>query len=115
MVCAADPEVLERYGRLYKPNSWHEAEEYYWRCRTDRSGSGSTHPTQLSPLLSSRKRAEGAVVGGAVSDAAAMGVHWVYDLDLIAQLQEGREAEAGGADTGTGREAGLEFMEPPKR
>ena len=50
------------------------------------------------------------MVGGAVSDSAAMGMHWVYDLDLIGDLQ--REAECGSEGVG---EAGLEFMDPPRR
>lgn len=39
-------------------------------------------------------RAVGAVVGGLVADAAAAGVHWVYDLDLLAQLGEVAAAKA---------------------
>ena len=57
-------------------------------------------------------------MGGAVSDAAAMGVHWVYDLDLIEQLQRERELAASGSqikDASQMSDAGLEFMEPPRR
>jgi hypothetical protein len=28
--------------------------------------------------------------GAAVADAAAMGVHWIYDLDLLRQLEAER-------------------------
>jgi hypothetical protein len=43
-----------------------------------------------------RARLVGAVLGSLLADAAAMGVHWVYDLDLLSRLQE--EAACGAAD-----------------
>jgi hypothetical protein len=47
-----------------------------------------------------RRRARGMVVACLVADAAAMGVHWVYDPEVLAGLGKGR--------------GGLEFMDPPQ-
>lgn len=49
-----------------------------------------------------QRRALGAILGGVVADAAAMGVHWVYDpkeLDRLFALREGNDM-------------GLAFYEP---
>ncbi len=44
--------------------------------------------------LEAASRVAGAVLGAAVADAAATGVHWVYDLDMLQQLEEEVAAQA---------------------
>ncbi len=64
-----------------------------------------------------RARARGAVVGSLVADAAAMGVHWVYDLDVLQALADERSASHRQASTSTSTstpEVGLEFTDPPR-
>ncbi len=53
-----------------------------------------------------RARAAGAVQGCLLADAAAMGVHWVYDLDQLASMERAAlEAE---------KPDGLAFTDPPR-
>eukprot|EP00198_Chlamydomonas_reinhardtii_P003957 XP_001693293.1 predicted protein [Chlamydomonas reinhardtii] len=73
---------------------------------------------QSAALLQSR--AVSAVVGSSLADAAAMGVHWVYDLGIMDQYEAERRAAAGEASmSGVGHSGhpftyGCEFMEPPR-
>ncbi len=88
-------------------------------------------------------RAQSAIAGSLLADAAAMGVHWVYDLDLLesykqerrqaqtqAQIQQRSSANGSASDntehspSRTQSESasvseeesvvGLEFMQPPR-
>lgn len=67
-------------------------------------------------------RAQGAVVGSLVADAAAMGVHWVYDLDTMAALAAEAAGKApspssaagGSGPQGEAEVAPLEFLDPPR-
>ncbi|KAJ9526617.1 hypothetical protein QJQ45_017626 [Haematococcus lacustris] len=49
----------------------------------------SNSPSHCLPLTVEvlADRAQGSVLGSLVADAAAMGVHWVYDLNLMQQLE----------------------------
>jgi hypothetical protein len=60
----------ELYARLHRP--------------------GSSWQAAYPPGGAAMRRAEGAVHGAAVGDAAAMGVQWIYDLDVLKQLAEAR-------------------------
>lgn len=75
-------------------------------------------PLPASPWAdrATQRRALGAVLGAVVADAAAMGVHWVYDpkeLDRLygvkqSMLSAEAEAEA------EAEEVGLDFFQPPQ-
>ena len=94
--CNMDPEIIEQYSRRYLPNTWVDAELQYARKHLNSNMSTSAslkEPDVFSSL--SRSRARGAMLGGAVADAAAMGVHWVYDLELLEALQAERMAQVG--------------------
>lgn len=41
-----------------------------------------------------RRRVEGCLVGAVCADAAAMGLHWVYDMDLMKQLTASAKSPA---------------------
>lgn len=47
-------------------------------------------PARLAAPL--RARAVGAVVGAACADAASMSTHWVYDMEKLAAMVQGRDA-----------------------
>lgn len=50
------------------------------------------------------------MLGAVVADAAAMGVHWVYDIKELDRLFDLRQsAEAAGQS-----EVGLDYFEPPQ-
>eukprot|EP00955_Chlamydomonas_euryale_P060314 357678-Chlamydomonas_euryale.AAC.4 len=104
-VCAADPELLSRYGQTYRAGSWQDAVATAAATAAAAGvaaaaasrAAGSAEATGRDTFAggsaaagacaaSLRDRARGAVVGGAVADAAAMGVHWLYDLDVLASL-----------------------------
>lgn len=65
-----------------------------WQKLAGRGTTGTSCGDQL------RQRALGALVGGALGDAAACGVQWIYSLEALDQLARGRP--------------GLEFFEPPQ-
>lgn len=60
-----------------------------------------------------QRRALGAVLGAVVADAAAMGVHWVYDPKELDRLFDLRKSVLAGKQEGKG-EVGLDFFEPPQ-
>ena len=101
--CDIDPAVLQQYATLYRPSTWQEAAQHFEHLhplqdvpegmrRLPGSSGNETGPTST---LTSRLRAQGAMLGACVADAAAMGVHWVYDLQLLVSLQEERCAQVG--------------------
>lgn len=97
----AHPEVQQQQARLYP--------DYHKLHRPGRSvaavcGTASA-PVGRKPLPASQAtRALGAVLGCVLGDAAAMGVHWVYDLTSLHQLE--RDALAAGKLNAKGRQAG---------
>jgi hypothetical protein len=58
------------YSTLHRPFAWGSP------------GAANSSEAGMEPALV-RGRAMGAVVGAVVADAAAMGVHWVYDVALL--------------------------------
>ncbi|KAG2433550.1 hypothetical protein HYH02_012667 [Chlamydomonas schloesseri] len=116
-LCNLDPNTLLPYQRLHRALPWRQQQEQ--------------QPVEHQPsaaLLQSR--AVAAAVGSSLADAAAMGVHWVYDLATMEQYEAERrvaageqhhEASSSGAtsnlhSSGRGHPYtyGCEFMEPPR-
>lgn len=67
----------------------------------ERAQHAAAHPVYCTPQRveawpspGARGRAFGCVLGAAVADAAAMGVHWVYDLSLL-EAWDAERAAAG--------------------
>ncbi|PNH12277.1 Crystallin J1A [Tetrabaena socialis] len=121
-LCTTDPAVFKPYYQLQPALPWPTA-------ATAAPTTTATVPTAAGglPEAALRGRAVGCVLGSALADAAAMGVHWMYDLGALEELaaerrpqEAGREEEAGspGPHTGLRREHpygwGLEFMDPPR-
>ncbi|KAG2498090.1 hypothetical protein HYH03_003848 [Edaphochlamys debaryana] len=96
-LCNLDMDSLEPYSRLHPAAPWAQ-------------GPGGA-------AAAAAARAAAAVVGSAVADAAAMGVHWVYDLSQLEVLEAERRAEAAAASTSAPAhpsDFGLEFLDPPR-
>ncbi|KXZ44235.1 hypothetical protein GPECTOR_70g465 [Gonium pectorale] len=107
-LCNLDPATLLPYRSLHPARKW---------------------PPRDAPLLA--RRSVGAVEGSALADAAAMGVHWVYDLETLRRLEVERRAasatspstdcpastaasEGSGSGSSHPYDFGLEFMDPPR-
>lgn len=60
----------------------------------------------------------GCMVGSLVADAAAMGVHWIYDLDVLQQLEDEVKATASSSTAPStsvhASSVPLEFLDPPR-
>lgn len=69
-------------------------------------------PLPASPWAdrATQRRALGAVLGAVVADAAAMGVHWVYDPKELDRLYGVRQSML----SAEAEEVGLDFFQPPQ-
>ncbi|GIL51707.1 hypothetical protein Vafri_7642 [Volvox africanus] len=97
-ICTLDPELLVPYQRLHPVLPWLDG-------RSEPPLDLKTllqQPLQQQPYSQPRSeplalraselgaRALGCVLGSALADAAAMGVHWVYDLALMDEIERER-------------------------
>lgn len=74
--CNIDMEVLKQYDQLYRPQLWPSVDS-----------EDAPSPALLDD------RALGSILGSCVADAAASGVHWIYDLDALAAIDAERRQQ----------------------
>ncbi|GLI69252.1 hypothetical protein VaNZ11_013830 [Volvox africanus] len=136
-LCTLDPALLVPYQRLHPVLPWLDRRsEPQVDVKTPLHQPLPQQPYSQprSELLAFRAsvlgaRALGCVLGSALADAAAMGVHWVYDLALMDEIEkERRHLVATSASPSQSSEClsssscygehpfayGLEFTDPPR-
>eukprot|EP00798_Chlamydomonas_sp_ICE-L_P026219 gene26219-11951_t len=100
--CAAlDPLEEVLYQQLHAVQPWCEA--------VQESQAGSTQLKRNKLVSELSGGVVSMVVGSVVADAAATGVHWIYDMEAVGKLLDVRRQEAQ-----EGMAYGLEFMDPPQ-
>ncbi|GIL86715.1 hypothetical protein Vretifemale_14962 [Volvox reticuliferus] len=137
-LCTLDPAVLVPYQRLYPVPPWLDGRsepQLEPKPTLPQLLQQRPYPKPQSELLAFRAselgaRALGCVIGSALADAAAMGVHWVYDLALMDEIERERRLLAAASASPSSQSSdclssvccsgehpfayGLEFMEPPR-
>ncbi|GLC50861.1 hypothetical protein PLESTB_000440000 [Pleodorina starrii] len=127
-LCNLDPAVLVPYQELHPVLPWPQP-----AARADSASEQQPQPPQqqLPPLGVGwellEARALGCVVGSALADAAAMGVHWVYDLAVLDEIERERRQQVLAAASNPPSASspasaslehpfsfGLEFTDPPR-
>ncbi|GLC39730.1 hypothetical protein PLESTM_000933600 [Pleodorina starrii] len=126
-LCNLDPAVLVPYQELHPVLPWPQP-----GVRADSASEQQPQPQQqqLPPPLGVgsellEARALGCVVGSALADAAAMGVHWVYDLAVLDDIERERRQQVLAAPSNPPSASspaplehpfsfGLEFTDPPR-
>jgi hypothetical protein len=87
-LCNLDPSVLLPYERMHPVLPWRQVSDQYLEQQQQ--------PQPHRQLLGDTElaaRAVACVVGSALADAAAMGVHWVYDLAILDEIEQDRRQQ----------------------